>query len=415
MADPQAPKAWQVGAWTYPFPAALAAWPAAAWPPGFVPWGYVSAPPVAPVLEPPGNFHPVWRRSFLSLEGRASPRLYLLGLMLGVPGLVALLALWIGARSGLSFRGTPIPALLLVEVVSIAAAIGLSGAALAQAHQRRTDGWNDYAGPAPLLAGGALLALIACLSLPLEYGLSAAGIHPGVAGSTLLQVLLYLLIYVGVVHVLAVKTGALTWRDIVGPQRLAPNEDEWTSVPRTPQFVDAWGRPVRHWRSRAAAGFVGDILWALALLLPLFFISAILAALMAVALGLHGSDINSPVTTAITDLDRWITILAVAIVVPIGEEIFYRGFAANAWGRSLSRNSAILRAGLFFAAVHIVNVTTTEGGLSVRAAVFNMVVRIPVAIALTWIYMRRRSLMASATLHGSYNGLIVVLGILATY
>jgi len=407
--DRHAPNAWQAAAWTYPSVAT------AAWPPGFVPWGYVSAPPVAPVLEPPGSFHPVWRRSFLSLKGRASSRLYLLGLILGVPGLAALLVLWIGARVGLSFRGTPIPALLLVEAVSIVAAVGLSGAALAQAHQRRTDGWKDYAGPAPLLAGGALLALIACLSLPLEYGLSAAGIRPGVAGSTLLQVLLYLVIYVGVVHVLVVKTGALTWRDIVRPQRLAPSQDEWTAAPKTLKSLDTWGRPVRRWQSRVAAGSVGDILWALALLLPLFFVSALLSALLSVALGLHGSDITSPVTMTVTELDRWITILAVAILVPIGEEIFYRGFATNAWGRSLSRSSVILRAAFFFAAVHLINVTSTDAGLSMRVAVFNMAVRVPIAIALTWIYMRRRSLIASATLHGSYNGLIVIVGILTSY
>jgi len=336
-------------------------------------------------------------------------------LILGVPGLAALLVLWIGARVGLSFRGTPIPALLLVEAVSIVAAVGLSGAALAQAHQRRTDGWKDYAGPAPLLAGGALLALIACLSLPLEYGLSAAGIRPGVAGSTLLQVLLYLVIYVGVVHVLVVKTGALTWRDIVRPQRLAPSQDEWTAAPKTLKSLDTWGRPVRRWQSRVAAGSVGDILWALALLLPLFFVSALLSALLSVALGLHGSDITSPVTMTVTELDRWITILAVAILVPIGEEIFYRGFATNAWGRSLSRSSVILRAAFFFAAVHLINVTSTDAGLSMRVAVFNMAVRVPIAIALTWIYMRRRSLIASATLHGSYNGLIVIVGILTSY
>jgi membrane protease YdiL (CAAX protease family) len=407
--DRQAPNAWQAGAWTYP-PVA-----AAAWPPGFVPWGYVLAPPVAPVLEPPGSFHPVWRRSFLSLRSRASSRLYLLGLILGVPGLAALLVLWIGARVGLSLRGTPIPALLLVEAVSIVAAVGLSGAALAQAHQRRADGWKDYAGPAPLLAGGALLALIACLSLPLEYGLSAAGIRPGVASSTLLQVLLYLVIYVCVVHVLVVKTGALTWRDIVRPQRLAPGQDEWTAAPKTPESVDAWGRPVRGWRSRVTGGSVGDVLWALALLLPLFFVSALLSALLSVALGVHGSDLTSPVTTTVTNVDRLIAILTVAILVPIGEEIFYRGFATNAWGRSLSRNSVMLRAAFFFAAVHIINVTSTDAGLSLKAALFNMTVRIPIAIALTWIYMRRRSLVASATLHGSYNGLIVALGILASY
>lgn len=407
--DRHAPNAWQAGAWTYP-PVAPAAWP-----PGFVPWGYVSAPPVAPVLEPPGNFHPLWRRSFFSLEGRASSRLYLLGLILGVPGLSALFVLWIGARVGLSLTGTPIPALLLVEAASIVAAVGLSAASLAQTRQRTKDGWKDYAGPAPLLAGGALLALIACLSMPLEYGLAEAGIRPGVAVSTLLQVLLYLAIYVCVVHVLAVKTGALTWRDIVRPQRLAPGRDEWTAAPNPPESVDAWGRPVRRWQSRVAGCVVGDVLWALALLLPLFVASVLLSALLSLALGLRGSDITSPVTTTVTDLDRWIAILAVAIIVPMGEEIFYRGFAANAWGRSLSRDSAILRAALFFAAIHVVNVTSTDAGLSLKAAVFNITVRIPIAVALTWIYMRRRSLVASATLHGSYNGLIVILAILASY
>jgi membrane protease YdiL (CAAX protease family) len=407
---PQSPGGWPPGAWPYPYPAAVAAWP-----PGFVPWGYVSAPPVAPVLEPPRKFHPVWRRAFLSAEGRASPRLYLFGLILGVPGLVALLALWIGARSGLSLHGTAVPGLAIVEVVSVAAAIGLLSASLAQARQRRADGWRDYTGPAPLLAGGALLALTTCLYLPLEFVLSQAGVHLSVGGSTMVEVLLYLASYVGVVHFVVVKTGALTWSDIFKPRHLAPSQDEWTAAPKAPVYVDAWGRPMRQWRSQIAGGYVGDILWALSLLLPLFFVTAILAALLAVALGLRDVDITSPVTTTVTNLDRWITILAVAVVVPIGEEIFYRGFATNAWGRSLSRNSAILRAAFFFAAVHIINVTTTDAGLSLRAAVFNIAVRIPVAVALTWLYMRRRSIVASATLHGSYNGLIVILGILTTY
>ncbi len=341
--------------------------------------------------------------------------MYLLSLILGVPGLAALLFLEIGARSGISFRGAPIPTSLLVEAISVVAAVGLFGASLAQARQRRADGWNDYAGPAPLLVGGALLALITGLSLPLEYGLAQAGVRLGTADSTMLHVLLYLTAYVGVVHFIVVKTGALTWRDIVRPRRLAPSQDDWAAAPQEPEFVDALGRRVQSWRSRIALGAAGDILLALAMLLPLFFVSVLLSALLSVALGLHESDISSPVTTTVTDFERWITMLAVAILVPLGEEIFYRGFATNAWGRSLSRNSTILRGALFFATVHVINVTSTNAGLSFRAAVFNMAVRIPVAIALTWIYMRRRSLVASATLHGSYNALIVILGILASY
>jgi membrane protease YdiL (CAAX protease family) len=413
-----APNPWPApNAWAAPSPwPAASAWPAlSVWPPGFVPWGYVSVPPIAPVLEPPGRFHPQWRRSVLSLKGRASPHLYLLGLILGLPGLAALLLFWLGARSGLHLTEMQIPAPLLVEIVSALAAVGLLGACIAQARQRRADGWRDYAGPAPLLAGAALIALVTCLYLPVEFGLSEAGIHLSVGLSTLLQVLIYLATYAGVVHLVAVRTGALTWRDILRPRKLAPSQDAWHTAPKPAIVVDPWGRPTGVWRSRVAGGYVGDVLWALALLLPLFFITALLSALLAVALGLRSSDLTSPVTTTVTDLDRWITILAVAVLVPIGEEIFYRGLAANAWGRSLSRNSAIVRSALFFAAVHILNTTSTEAGLSLRSAFFNMAVRVPIAIALTWLYMRRRSLVSSATLHGSYNGLIVMIGILASY
>jgi len=105
-------------------------------------------------------------------------------------------------------------------------------------------------------------------------------------------------------------------------------------------------------------------------------------------------------------------ILAGAVIVPIGEEVFFRGFATNAWGRSLGRNSAILQAALFFAFVHILNVSNTEAGLSLRMAVFNFGARVPVAIALTWLYFRRRSILASGTLHASYNGLILLMSVL---
>ena len=113
-----------------------------------------------------------------------------------------------------------------------------------------------------------------------------------------------------------------------------------------------------------------------------------------------------PCPRSSTGLDPWIAILAVAVIVPIGEEVFFRGFATNAWGRSLGRNSAILRAALFFAFVHILNVSSSEPGLALRMAAFNFGARIPVAIALTWLYFRRRSILASGTLHASYNGLI---------
>ena len=79
----------------------------------------------------------------------------------------------------------------------------------------------------------------------------------------------------------------------------------------------------------------------------------------------------------------------------------------------MSRNSAILRASLFFAFVHVMNTPSSDIGLSWRVALFNFGARVPVAFALTWLYMRRRSILASGTLHAGYNGLITLIGFIA--
>jgi membrane protease YdiL (CAAX protease family) len=113
-------------------------------------------------------------------------------------------------------------------------------------------------------------------------------------------------------------------------------------------------------------------------------------------------------------LSMLLTFVTVAIVAPIGEEVYFRGFATNAWGRSLSRNSTILRASLFFAFFHIMNTVgvSTDASLSWRIALFNFGARVPVALALTWLYMRRRSIFASGILHAGYNGLITIISFL---
>jgi membrane protease YdiL (CAAX protease family) len=150
------------------------------------------------------------------------------------------------------------------------------------------------------------------------------------------------------------------------------------------------------------------------MLAPVVFASGVLNLALAMILGLTTRDLSSPLPTSTNGLDPWITLLAVAVIVPIGEEVFFRGFATNAWGRSLARKSAILRAALFFAFIHILNVSSTEPGLALRMAAFNFGARVPVAVALTWLYFRRRSILASGTLHASYNGLIQLIAILAS-
>lgn len=413
------------GQWAGPWPEAVdpagpaqyaGGWPVQPrpMPVGYVPWGYTNPPALPPVLVPPGKFHPPSpRRSALTLSGRAAPRLYGIGLALGVPGVLALLFLELAPRIGLKLGLGSVAAWAFVEIVCVAAAIGLIAAAVAQSRQRRADGWRDYAGPSPFLLMGALLALVTGFGLPLQGSLKGVGLDPNSPQSVMLLLLLYLAAYLGLVHFLAVRPGALTWRDIVRPRHLAPDADDWASTTLVPNLGAGFAAG-QSLRSRVAGGRVGDILLPLALLLPIVFASSITNQALLLVLGLHASDLSSPVSSSSSGLDPWIAMLAVAVIVPIGEEVFFRGFATNAWGRSLSRNSAILRAALFFAFIHVVNVSNTDPGLALRAAVFNFGARVPVAIALTWLYFRRRSLLATGTLHASFNGLIQLLSMLVS-
>jgi membrane protease YdiL (CAAX protease family) len=369
---------------------------------------------MVPVLEAPGNFHPpISVQQPFSLKGRASPRLYVLGLVGGLPCIAALLLYLVGYTAGFKLAAGPLPSWLLIEAVSTIAAIGLVAWAVAQARQRRADGWLDYNGPSPWLTLGAFVAATMAIDLPIEAVLKAQGVdlQAPPAAVTLLMLLTYLATYIGLVHLLAVRTGALTWRDIACPRRLAPSTDDWgSSVPLT-----AWTRglaaTVGSWRSRTSKVLAGDILVPLALVLPLLIASNLLSAGMLLVLGLNPTDISPDAVKPATDLDRLLVFITVGIVAPIGEEIFFRGFATNAWGRSLSRNSTIIRASLFFAFVHVMNTVgaSTDASVSWRVALFNFGARIPVAFALTWLYMRPRSIVASGTLHAGYNSLIALI------
>jgi membrane protease YdiL (CAAX protease family) len=303
----------------------------------------------------------------------------------------------------------------MLEAVCLVAAVGLTALAVAQARQRRVDGWRDYNGPSPLLTMGALLAVMTALEIPLEAGLNEAGVDLNSGLATLALMVVFLSSYVGVVHFLAVRPGALSWRDIARPARLASSTDDWSAVGPVPGLNRRWGETIGSWRSRISGTRLGDLLIPLALIVPLIVVSNLLSAAMLLVLGLHASDIAAAETSAPpTEFDRLLLFVAVAVLAPIGEEIFFRGFATNAWGRSLSRGSAIARSSLFFAFIHVMNTATTDAGVFWRAAIFNFGARVPVAFALTWLYMRRRSILASGTLHAGYNGLITLLSFAAT-
>ena len=378
-----------------------------------MPWGYSNPPAVAPVLEAPGAFHAaIPRRRPISLTGRASPRLYAFGLIAGLPGIAVLLLMLVGLGAGFKLPGGTVPRWLILEAACVVAAAGLVSWAVAQGRQRRADGWRDYAGPSPFLLIGALLGVVTAFQIPLQAGLDAAKVELDSGLATALLVGLFLATYVSLVHLLVVRPGALTWHDIARPRRLAPNTGDWATGDPIPGWSRRAGETVEAWRLRISGGRLGDLLLPVAMVLPLIIASNLLSAGMLLVLGLQTTDIAAPGSSGpLSDFDRILLFIAVAMLAPIGEEIFFRGFATNAWGRSLGLTSTIVRSSLFFAFIHVLNTSTTDPALFWRIALFNFGARIPVAFVLTWLYMRRRSILASGMLHAGYNGLITLLSL----
>ena len=397
--------AWPQPAWTPaspPQPAQLSAWAA-----GAVPWGYNDPPQLPPVVEAPGRFHPPHAaRRILSLARRAAPRRYVVGLVVGLPAGLLLLAYAIGIRSGFELSAAPVAPWVVVEAVSAVAALGLIAGAAAQASQRRADGWRDFTGPSPFLLGAAQQATVLALALPIAALLTSLEVDPDSATGLAVLVPAYLVSYFGLVHLLGVRTGAMTWRDILHPRHLAPDIDDWTDARLA---VERGSRRAASRLRGWLRGPLGDFLLAIALVLPVLFATGLMNLALVAVLRLDSSELQSEVPLYRSLTDQILVFLAVAVLLPIGEEVFFRGYCTNAWGRSLSPTSALLRAALFFAFVHVANTQNTDLLTSLRAGAFNFGARVPVALALTWLYMRRRSLVASASLHGAYNGLIVLI------
>jgi membrane protease YdiL (CAAX protease family) len=355
---------------------------------------------------PPGKLHPpVPPRRITSTQGRAAPRLYVAGWLLVVTGLVGMVATLLAVSA--SSDGAGPAGLPAFEAFSAALSAGFIAAALAQGRQRVDDGWQDYSGPSPFLLIGAWLALSLVLSLALAWLLGLLSITAPDTLLTLAAVVLNLIIYVAVVQATVIRPGALTWTDMARPNRLAPHPSDQSFSWSTFQ----WTKTAERHGPRA---MLSDAAIGMGLGTPLMVGTLFYTGILAVVLGLRDIEVPpGPVPTELPGWDLWIILLAAGVVAPIGEEIFFRGFATNAWGRSLARNSAIWLAATVFASVHIVNLIgqypLDDLWVFFRLAILAVAARIPVAWALSWIYTRRHSIYSSMALHAAYNGSLVLL------
>lgn len=304
--------------------------------------------------------------STFTIEGRSAPALFVVGWLATILGLGLAL---IGVLSG---GGVGWLALILAGLALLS--IGLVAAAGSQGIERRARGMPGYAGPSPLLVFAAsvpvsILAVI-LIGLPLDL----AGIPLTGPFGALLSVVIQAVVYVALIRLLVVDTGALDWR--------------------------AMGlRPL----DRVAVGhMIGGALWAAPVIIATIPVSLVLLDVFPVTP-------ESPLPPTGEAVGFAISLVAGSLVAPFGEELLFRAFATTAWVRTIGVRQGVLRAALVFAFAHVLTISGTSANDAIGLAVVGFGTRMPIAVALGWLFVRRGTIWASFGLHAAFNAALLVI------
>ncbi len=318
--------------------------------------------PAAPSGTGPGRTG----ASTFTIEGRSAPALFVVGWLGSLLGL-GLVAIGVLADGGAATLGLFVVGLVLLSV-------GLVSAAGSQGIERRARGMSGYAGPSPLLvfAASIPISILAVIAIGLPLGL--AGIALDGPFGALLSVVIQALVYVAMIRLLVVDTGALDWR--------------------------AMG--VRALDRFAVGEMIGGAFWALPVIVATIPISLILLDVFPVTP-------ESPLPPTGEAVGFALSLLAGAVVAPFGEEILFRAFATTAWVRGVGRRLGVLRAALVFAFAHVLTTSGASAGDAFGLAVVGFGTRIPIALALGWLFVRRGTIWSSFGLHAAFNAVLLVI------
>jgi membrane protease YdiL (CAAX protease family) len=258
-----------------------------------------------------------------------------------------------------------------------ALSIGLAAAAGYQVVARSTRDPGGYRGPSPILCF--LLVLPVSTILSLLIGLAGIDIGPGNAVGFLLGLIAVGAGYASVVWAFVVRTRALSWSDMGWPRR---------------------------WSARHALRAIG---LAVAVMVPATFAVLIFGGIVATLLG--GVRAPDVLPAARSQLDAAAVALAAALVAPIGEELFFRGFAVTAWLRDLGPRRALIRSAIFFAAVHVLNIQSTTFEVGAKQAALVLAEIVPLGFILGWLFLQR-GILGSIAGHITYNSILLLLPVL---
>ena len=324
------------------------------------------APPDAAADEPPKRPG----TSTFTIEGRAAPGLFVLG---WIATLVGLGAVVIAAMSG---SGMPGPILLFAGLIVLS--IGLVAGAGGQAIERRARGARAYTGPSPFLvfAAGIPISGVLLIVAGLAFGLLRIPVDGPIG--RLVSVLLQAVVYIGLVRLLVVDGGALSWRQMGITRPTLP-----------------------------AIGDLGlGAVWALPVIVATIPVAAVVARFVPV-------PPESPLPPAGDLPGLLVNLLAGVVVAPVSEEIMFRAFATTAWMAGMGKWRGVIRGALFFAVVHVLTISGVDASQAVGVALAAFVGRIPVALALGWLFARTRTIWAPLGLHAAFNGVLLILAEIA--
>jgi membrane protease YdiL (CAAX protease family) len=304
-------------------------------------------------------------RSTFTIEGRSAPGLFVVGWLAGLLGLGAAA---VGALSGGGAAGS-----ILFVAGMVLLDVGLIAGAGSQTIERRARGTDAYQGPSPILVLLASIVTVYLAAVVVGMPLDVAGVDLPRPASELLLVTIHATTYLAITRLLVVGPGALSWQEI--------------------GFRGSFRRAV------------SELGWGMVLAGPVILATALLSTVL---VGIFGTVPTSPLPPTGTPAGIVLNLLAGAVIAPIGEEILFRGVATTAWVRSLGRRAGIILGALLFAAVHVLLISAASFDEAARMATVGLLGRLPVALALGWVFVQRGSLWAPIGLHAAFNAILLI-------
>jgi len=298
-----------------------------------------------------------------ALEGRQAPALFVAGWLGTIVGTA------IAAIGLLSAAGVATAVLLLIG--SAVLSVGLVMLGGSQAIERRAAA-EAYAGPSPVVLFLTIVTITLFVAGIVGTILDALGVNLDPPVGDLVTVALQAAIFVGVVRLMVVGLGAVTWAEM--------------------GFTADSGR------------ILGGLLNGAVLAIPVIVLTGLVAAVL---VPLVGAAPPSPLPPTGNASGFGLHLLAGAGIAPFAEEVVFRGAALTAWLRTVGARGAIVRSAILFAAAHALGISGTNFGDAAGLALVASLARLPVALALGWIYVRTGTIWGSIGLHAAFNAILI--------